>query len=177
MVAADGDKLPPNLQTRHCRECGNDNMASAKRKLSGFNTESVFTCPDCAHEVSLASEGAGGVYLASAIIATTAIGLIMWVGKGFSKTELIVLVFLFAVFASPMLIDALKRRPYPVTGMREPSAEEKAAWPSGPSDPIQKGISWMDGFGFVKGFFGLFIFIALWFAFWAIVGLIKESFF
>ncbi len=177
MTNSDDETLAPSLEIRRCRQCENKEMTSTTRKLSGFNTESIFICPDCGHEVTLSSAGSGGVYLASAIIVTGVIAFIMWVGKGFSKTELIVLAVLFTLFSSPMLIDAIRRWRYPITGVREPSEQEKATFFSGPSDPIQKGISWMDGFGFVKGFFGLFIFIALWFLFWGTIGFVKDTFF
>ncbi len=152
-------------------------MISTKRTLSGFGTESVFICPNCGHNVTLASAGSGGVYLGAALIATGAIGLIMGVSKGLSRGELIFLVVIFLLFSSPSLLEAFKRQRYPVTGTREMDENEAAASGAGPTDPLQKGIVWMDGFGFIKGVLGIFGFIVLWFAFWAAVGLIKDFFF
>ncbi|MDQ7020030.1 MAG: hypothetical protein Q9M33_12820 [Robiginitomaculum sp.] len=127
--------------------------------------------------MTLASAGSGGVYLGAAIIATGAIGLVLGINKGLSQGELIFLVVIFLFFSSPFLLEALKRRRYPVTGTRERDEHEVAAPGAGPTDPIQKGIVWMDGFGFVKGLLGVFAFMVLWFVFWTAVGLVKDFFF
>jgi len=152
-------------------------MTSTKRTLSGFGTQSVFICPNCGHNVTLASAGSGGVYLGAAVIATGVIGLIMGISKGFSQGELIFLAIIFVLFSSPSLMEAWQRRHYPVTGTRKLDDQETLASGPGPTDPIQKGIAWMDRFGFVKGLLGIFAFIVLWFVFWTGVGLIKDFFF
>ena len=177
MASSTDGSLPPDLQTRRCRMCGNNHMISTKRSLSGFNTESVFICPDCGHNVTLSSGGSGGVYLGLAVVVTGAIGLIMGISKGLSQGELIALIIVFALFSSPSLIEALKRRRYPVTGSREADGQETSASGTGPTDPLQKGIVWMDRLGFVKGLLGVFALIVLWFVFWAGAGLIKDFFF
>ncbi len=177
MTNTDNEKLAPDLQTRRCHKCGNTKMISTSRKLSGFSTESIFACPDCDHEVTLASGGSGGVNFAGAIIVIGVIAFIMWLGKGFSNTELIVLAVLSVLFFAVPILEAVKRGRYPITGVREPDEQEKTNTYSGPSDPIQKGITWLDSFGFVKGFFGLFVLIILWFLFWGILGFVKDTFF
>jgi hypothetical protein len=157
--------------------CGDNHMISTKRSLSGFNTESVYICPNCGHNVTLSSGGSSGVYLGAAVIATGAIAFILGISKGFSKAEVIALIIVFALFSSPSLIEIWQRRRYPITGTRKADDQETSASGTGPTDPLQKGIVWMDGFGFVKGLLGVFAFIALWLVFWAGVGLIKDFFF
>ena len=166
-----------NHQTRRCRKCGDENMACEARKVEVWGVEDQFVCPACGHKVVLASAGGVGFYLAAASVVIGVIALIMGLGDGFSTVELLLLVGLFVLFFSPALFDALKRRRYPQTGTRSDTPEHKTVVTATQNDFVRKSMLWLDRLGFIRGFFTLFAILALWFVFWSVVGLIRESLF
>jgi len=147
------------------------------RNVDVWGVEHRFVCPACGHEVVLASAGGSGLYLAAALIAIGGIALVMGLGDGFSTVEILLLMFFFALFISPAVLDALKRRRYPLTELTARNTTKEPTSNSRSQDPVHKSILWLDRLGFAWGFLGLFVFLALWFAMWTIVGLIREVIF
>ena len=142
-----------------------------------WGVEHQFVCSACGHEVMLASGGGVGVYLAAAFVAIGAIALVMGLGDGFSTVETLLLGFLFVLFFSPALFDALKRRRYPQTSTRSDTPTHKTVVTATQKDLVHKGMLWLDRLGLVRGFLSLFAILALWFVFWAVFGLLRESLF
>jgi len=172
------DNIPTHdLHNRRCRKCGDQNMALVARNVDVWGVEHRFVCPACGHEAMLASAGGSGLYLAAALVAIGAIALVMGLGDGFSTVETLLLAFLFALFFSPPLLDAIKRRRYPLTEPTKRSTTVEPAPDARPQNSVQKSMLWLDRLGFVWGFLGLFVFIAFWFAVWTIVGLIGDVIF
>ncbi len=177
MNEAEAGHLPVTLELRQCSKCGCSKMRSDSRDIEGFATANHFICPDCGHETKIASPGSSGFYLAIGLVATAAIVAVMASSKGLSQGEGIFAAVLFAFFTTPSMLEIVTRWRHPVTGRREASATEVNDQMEAPADPLQKGITWLDAFGFLKTFLGVFVFIALWLVFWGAVGLIGDAFF
>jgi uncharacterized protein (DUF983 family) len=171
------DLTQKEQHTRRCRQCGDETMAIDAIKVDVWGVEHQFVCPACGHKVTLASSGGLGFYLAAALVAIGVIALVMGLGNGFSRAEILVLALLFVLFFSPALFDALKRRRYPQTAKRLGASTHKTAVTATQKKPVQKGMLWLDRLGLVRGFFSLFAILALWFVFWAAFGLLRDNFF
>ncbi len=173
----DKNGLAPDPRLRRCHACGQPNMASFSRQLSGFNTANVYKCPDCGHEVTLASQGSSGVFLAMGLIVVGVLALIMGISHGFSTGEKIFTGIIFALFTFIPVLEIIQRMRYPVTGIRDDDSHVQDGAAQGLKDPLQRSLALLDAFGFFKAFFGVIAFIILWLLFWSIIGFINFTFF
>ena len=169
------EHLLPTRETRRCSKCGDPNMSAATRSIEGFEAANHFVCPKCGHEVKLTSPGNSGFYLALGLVATAAIVAVMAASKGLDATEVVIAGLLLAFFTTPSLLEILARWRHPITGAGEQARRNLKGIP--PKDPFRRGIASLDAFSFLKSFLGVFVFLALWLAFWAGVGFIHYTFF
>ena len=179
-------KHVPDLTTRNCRKCGNSQMVSLTRQRDFLSVKSVFQCPKCAHQVVLASKitgrqggGALGVSLAVGGLATAILSYILWgYQSGYSAIEAVKTLFLFVFFTSPIWWDLFQIQRYPVTGKREKvSTDLHNEGDPQLQDPLQKGISVLDGINASKGFFGLLLAVSLFLGIAALIGWINFTYF
>lgn len=174
------NSLPRDLDTRRCRECGDGNMAAYSRQVDFLSIKSVYTCPNCKHEVMLNSGGAMGVYLAVALLATGMLSFIFWGSRdGYNGVVSLKTLAMFTLFASPVWWAAIKTCQYPVTGIRTVTQEEKtdALAESVAVEPLQKGITFMDRLSSLKAFVGVLIIVALFLGAAALIGWVNFTFF
>ncbi|PHS24725.1 MAG: hypothetical protein COA85_07950 [Robiginitomaculum sp.] len=169
--------LPPDPRLRRCHACGQPNMATTTRQMSRFNTDNTYKCPDCGHEVTLASQGASGFYLAMGLIVVGVLALIMGISHGFSTGEKIFTGIVLMVFTFVPVLEIIQRLHYPVTGTRKDGDQPPAAASVRPKDPLQRSLALLNAFGFFKAFFGVIAFIILWLLFWSVIGFINFTFF
>ena len=169
--------LPPDPRLRRCHACGQPNMAAITRQMSGFNAENTYKCPDCGHEVTLAPQGASGLFLAMGLIVVGVLALIMGISHGFSTGEKIFTGIVLVAFTFIPVLEIIQRMRYPVTGIRKEGDPAPAAASDAPKDPLQRSLALLDAFGFFKAFFGVIAFIILWLLFWSVIGFINFTFF
>jgi drug/metabolite transporter (DMT)-like permease len=153
---------------RKCAVCGTGEMRVVSTTPQARER---FLCGTCGHETEIDTTGSIGAETGLAVVASLAIGFVLWAGKGLSRGEAVVVALVFAGFLAPALIALWQRRRHPVLRQEPRSAPPETTRGNTIETPIP-GV--LRRARFLTGLLAVIGFVVLWFLFWGGIGLLRE---